>query len=243
MRVLDMFSCVGCHAIGMHRAGHQTVQFIEVNPARRRVLAQRFRETPIHDDVRTFDGARVRADIAFGGPPCQQTSVASAIHGYRSGQSLWPEMLRVVRDGAFPWVVVEQPTGNAEWEAQVAHDLIDTGRHVARFEFEARDTGAPYERRRVFILACTSLQRLEIAWTAGPSAIERVKRAANARGAWDADKLGTLRVDARSAGEMDRGRSRGRVERIEALGDSNPPGMAEVIGLMIRDATEARCAA
>lgn len=243
LRVLDLFSCVGCHAIGMHRAGHQTVQFIEVSPARRRVLAQRFPGIPIHDDVRTFDGASVHADIAFGGPPCQQTSVASAIHGYRSGESLWPEMLRVVRDGDFSWVVVEQPTGNAEWEAQVAHDLIDTGRHVARFEFEARDIGAPYERRRVFILACTSLQGLEIAWSAGPSAIDRVKRAADARGAWNADQLGTLRVDARSAGEMDRGRSRGRVERIEALGDSNPPGMAEVIGLMISDALLARSAA
>jgi len=32
---------------------------------------------------------------------------------------------------------------------------------------------------------------------------------------------------------MDRGRSRGRRERIEALGDSNPPEMAEVIGRAI----------
>lgn len=69
LRVLDLFSCVGCHAVGMHRAGHQTVQFVEFNPARSRVLAAQFPETPIHDDVRTFDGSSVRADIAFGGPP------------------------------------------------------------------------------------------------------------------------------------------------------------------------------
>jgi hypothetical protein len=41
-------------------------------------------------------------------------------------------------------------------------------------------------------------------------------------------------VDARSAGEFDRGQaSRERREWIEALGDSNPPHMAEAIGRAI----------
>lgn len=236
MRVLDLFSCVGCHAIGMHRAGFQTVQFVEWSAARRRVLAKQFPETPIHDDVHTFRGTGIRADIVVGGPPCQRTSKAAAIHGKRDGASLWPEMRRIVGEGRFSWVVVEQPPGDAQWEADCARDLLDLGYGVGRVEFEARDVGAPYERRRVFILACTSVSRLEVAWRSVPSAIESVARAANARGAWNPDQLAALRVDARSAGEMDRGRSRGRVERIEALGDSNPPEMAEVIGLAIKEA-------
>jgi hypothetical protein len=40
-------------------------------------------------------------------------------------------------------------------------------------------------------------------------------------------------VDAGSAGEMDRASAAIRRQRIEALGDSNPPHMAEVIGQAI----------
>lgn len=74
------------------------------------------------------------------------------------------------------------------------------------------------------------MSRLALAWAAVPREIDRVARAAAARGDWNAGELGALRVDARSAGEMERCASRGRRARIEALGDSNPPHMAEVIG-------------
>ena len=78
-----------------------------------------------------------------------------------------------------------------------------------------------------------SVPRLEIARRALPSAIEETKRAADARGDWNPDKLATLQVDARSAGE----RGMKRQEAIEALGDSNPPHMAEAIGRAIMVAT------
>jgi len=236
MRVLDLFSCIGNHKRGFDRAGDfETVAFVEASAWRRAKLAEFFPGIPIHDDVRTFRAPRGTADIVVGGPPCQRTSVAAAIHGYRDGQSLWPEMFRIGLDVGAEWFVVEQPTGNEEWEADVARDLAGAGYHSARLEFEGRDVGTPYERRRVFILACTSLPRLEVAWKAGPSAIERVKRAADARGTWDPSLLRTLPVDARSAGEFGRGASRERTEWIEALGDSNPPEMAEVIGLCIAE--------
>jgi DNA (cytosine-5)-methyltransferase 1 len=223
LRVLDLFSCVGAHKVGFSNAGSfRTVGFVECNALRRQILAARFPGVPVHDDVRSYQAQPGAADIIIGGPPCQQTSVASAIHGYRSGDSLWADMLRIGLDVGAEWFVVEQPPGNKKWEAQVAADLSRAGYHSAKLEFGACDVGAPYPRRRVFILASPSLPRLEIAWKAGPSAIERVKRAANARGAWSPDKLRTLRVDAQSAGEMDRSVSRLRKERIEALGDSNP---------------------
>jgi len=233
LRAIDLFSCIGCHALGFSRADIEPVQLIEINPARRRVLTVNFPGIPIHDDIRTYAPDPGSADIIFGGPPCQRTSVAAAIHGYRDGTSLWPHMLRIGLDVGAEWIVVEQPPGNAAWEAQVADDLAGSGRHVARVEFAARDVGAPYPRRRVYLISSTSLPRLEVAWSAIPREIERVARAADARGAWGPDQLGTLRVDAGSSGEMDRGRSRGRRERIEALGDSNPPEMAEVIGRAI----------
>lgn len=232
MIALDVFSCIGCHAIGFDRAGIKTAALCEINPWRRLRLREHWPETPIYDDVRNPISGR--ADIIIGGPPCQKTSVASAIHGYRSGESLWPHMLARGLDAGAEWFVVEQPPGNKEWEDAVSRDLAEHGYHVARVEFGASDIGAPYPRRRVYLVACTSLSRLEVAWSAVPSEIEHVARAADARADWDTGVLCSLPVAARDAGEMDRGpRSRERREWIEALGDSNPPHMAEVIGRAI----------
>jgi site-specific DNA-cytosine methylase len=232
MRTIDLFSCIGCHAIGFERAGLGTpIAMVEKREFRRSILADHFPGVPLFNDVETYEPER--ADLVFGGPPCQGTSVAAAIHGGRSGRTLWGDMLRVGLHARAEWIVVEQPPGHKTWEAQVCRDLSRADYHVAKFSFCACEVGAPYIRRRDYLLACTSLPRLEVAWKAGPRAIEEVARAANARGAWNTDKLGTLRVDARSAGEMERSQSEQRRERIEALGDSNPPEMAEVIGRCI----------
>lgn len=231
---LDLFSCIGCHAIGMERAGISTVALCEYRPERRAHLERIFPETPIHEDVRDFRGGVPRADIVIGGPPCQRTSVASAIHGYRSGESLWPYMLHAGLCSGADWFVVEQPPGNAAWESEVTLSLSQAGRHVSRIEFGASDIGAPYLRRRVYLIASTSLPRLEVARSAVPRAIESVQGTADARGDWDPDQLATLPVDARAAGEFDQGpASASRRAWIEALGDSNPPHMAEVIGRAI----------
>jgi len=234
MKSLDLFSCIGCHAIGFARVGIETVAFCENKEFRRVKLREQFPEIPIYEDVKTIRSFP-RCDIIIGGPPCQRTSNASAIHGYRSGESLWPYMLHIGLCSGAEWFVVEQPPGNAAWEAEVACSLSNTGRHVARFEFGCSDIGAPYLRRRVFMVACTSLSRLEIAGRSFSCAIDETKRAANARGDWNPDKLSTIPVDARAAGEFDCGpASRERRELIEALGDSNPPHMAEVIGRSIK---------
>lgn len=229
MNSLDLFSCLGCHAIGFERAGIETVAFCEVNEFRRGRLRERFPGKEIYDDVCDFLG--VPADIIIGGPPCQRTSVAAAVHGYRTGESLWTHQLRIGLNVGAEWFVVEQPPGNAKWEAEVASDLSRTGYHSARLEFSASDLGAPYLRRRVYILACADLSRLEVAWRSVPSAIEHVARSADARGDWCADQLASIPVDAGASGE----RGAERREWIEALGDSNPPHMAEVIGRAIME--------
>ena len=229
MKVLDLFSCVGCHALGMQRAGHDLTELCEINPWRRQVLAANFPGTPIHEDVCTV--GPVPADVCFGGPPCQETSVSAAIHGYRSGNTLFPAMLDASIASGCQWIVVEQPPGNRAWEAQVTVALSLAGYHSARFEFGARDVGAPYLRRRVYILACTSMSRLEVAWLAGPQAIERAKRAAASRGDWDPAAIPAFGMDTWRAERVHE-----RRERIEALGDSNPPAMAEAIGYMLAEA-------
>lgn len=233
IRVLDLFSCIGFHSLGLERASpdFEIVALCEANERRRQELERLHPGVPIYDDVRTLPV--IEADVVFGGPPCQRTSVAAAIHGKRDGHSLWPYMLCAGIDAGAEWIVVEQPPGNAAWEAQVNRQLSRSGYHVARFVFGAEDVGAPYPRRRVYLIACASLPRLEIAWQAGPSAIDRAKRAAAARGDWDPDTIPTFDLDSwRSEDVLE------RREAIEALGDSNPPAMAEVIGYMIHDAMQ-----
>lgn len=238
MLSLDLFSCIGCHAIGFERAGIKTIGLCEIDSWRREKLRERFPNTRMTKDVRDIEpNDYLHADIIIGGPPCQQTSKASAIHGRRTGESLWPHMLRICDVHRSAWVVVEQPPGNQAWEDEVVGGLSRTGRYVARFEFGSSEIGAPYLRRRVFLVASTSLPRLEIARQALPRAVEEVERAADARGDWDPDQLALIPVDARSADEFDRGpKSAERRMWIEALGDSNPPHMAEVIGRAIMTA-------
>lgn len=234
IRVLDVFSCVGFHALGLRQASPQfeIIALCEANERRRRVLAQMHPGVPLYDDIRTMPA--ISADVCFGGPPCQETSVAAAIHGYRSGASLWPYMFTAGLDAGVEWYVVEQPPGNKAWEAAVHRHLSRAGFHSARFEFGLSDLGGPYPRRRVYILACTSLPRLEVAWAARSSAIESATRSAASRGDWHPDTVPAFDLDAwRSEDVLE------RRERIEALGDSNPPAMAEVIGHMLSSAYEA----
>ena len=54
MRVLDLFSGIGGFSLGLKWAGMETVQFCEIDPWCRQVLAKNFPGVPIHDDIRTL---------------------------------------------------------------------------------------------------------------------------------------------------------------------------------------------
>ena len=233
IRVLDLFSNLGSHALGLSEAGDfRTIHFVEIEPRRREFLTRKFPGVPVHDDVRTFEGAL--CDLVIGGPPCQRTSVSAAIHGRRDGHTLWPDMFRVGLNSRAEWFVVEQPPGNTKWEAKVENDLARVGYHVARSEFAACDLGAPHIRRRVFILAHPCLARLSIAWQAIPQEIDRIARATVTGNPWREGPPRTLRVAHGPSGWLDRNAA------VEAIGDSNPPAMATVIGraIMIAETQE-----
>lgn len=229
----DVFSCIGGHAFGLHAAGpFQTIRFVEADAWRRKVLGRHFPKVPIYDDIHTAPTG-ITADIIVGGPPCQRTSALSAVHGYRTGATLWGEMLRHVQHGHYGWVVVEQPaSAGRAWFAQVAADLEATGRHVRRLDLTAFGLGAPHTRPRMFAIAHRDVSRLEIAWQAGPREAERIARGAASGNVWFSGPPGGLRVADGVSGGLDR-YSDGRQRRIEAIGDSNPPAMMTAIGRAI----------
>lgn len=236
MRAIDVFSCIGGHALGLQAAGVEVVGLCEIHPQRRAFLQDKFPQLRIHDDIRTLDAVRGGAHLLTGGPPCQQISVGSAIHGKRSGESLWSHMLRFARQLDPEWVVVEQPPGHAGWEETVRAGLDRAGWHSTRLHLSAFDLGAPHIRWRVFTLAHRSRTRLEIARLALPHEINRFKGGdtgtAPAGNLWNAGPPGALRVANGVSGWLDRNAA------VEAIGDSNPPGMMTVIARCILKAQE-----
>ena len=229
MNAVDLFSNIGGHALGFRDAEIQTCAFVEIDKGRQELLQYHFPNISVFNDVRNYVGPK-GIGILIGGPPCKKTSVAAAATGNRTGESLWPSMLRVGTNMEPEWFVVEQPPYATAWETKVAFDLAEIGYHTAKVEFSASDPGAPHIRRRVFILAHRCLARLALAWQAVPTSICRVKRTLIARHTWDKGPPRTLRVDAGISNWLDKNAA------IAAIGDANPPAMAEVIGLSIRAA-------
>lgn len=233
MKALDLFSCIGGHSIGLAAAGIETIAFCEKDEWRREILSMHFPGIDIYDDVDSTPA--LPADIYVGGPPCQGTSVAAAIHGTRDGRTLWPNMRRIVSEGTPPWVVVEQPPGHQEWEDQVQRSLEDLGYRVSWSSIEASSFGLLCRRRRRYAIACRDEARLEIARRSLASQIEQAERASSQRNARRVSVPRDLRVGhGVPAGVVGiTSETSERVRRIKAIGDSNPPVMMEAVGRAI----------
>lgn len=89
MRVASVCSSVGGLDLGLHRAGHETVSFCEVDPWRRTVLARHWPGVPTHPDLKELRASDIPPCALFvGGTPCQDLSNAgrrAGLDGERSG--------------------------------------------------------------------------------------------------------------------------------------------------------------
>jgi DNA (cytosine-5)-methyltransferase 1 len=140
-RMLDTFSGIGGFSLAAAWTGRiQTVQFIEIDPFCRRVLAKHWPEVPIHDDIRTFladtsdlrcngsttlaggigtgeggrrlrESAGGRLDLITGGFPCQPWSAAGKQQGTADDRDLWPELHRLVVSLRPRWGIFENVPG------------------------------------------------------------------------------------------------------------------------------------
>lgn len=199
MNHLDLFSGIGGFALAaswVWGEEHNIISFVEIDKYCQKVLKKHWPDVPIHDDIRTYRHDETKIDLLSGGPPCTATSVAAAIHGKRTGSTLWPEMGRVVEMVKPKWVIVEQPSGNKEWEDKVKKNLESYGYCVARFKRKASDCGLLHQRRRSIFVAHASCKRLLKISRVGKSC--QAKEAAwitPPRGAWRSARTGNCRVD------------------------------------------------
>lgn len=242
--VIDLFSGIGGFALGLHRAGFQTVQFCEVNPFCQKVLQKNFPGIPIHDDIRTLRWSGPRPFLVCGGFPCQDISVAgtgSGLAGKRSG--LWSEMLRVVREAKPSWVITENvPALRTRGADQVLSDLEEADYTAEPLVVGAWAVGAIHKRQRVWVVAHANGIRLQErsphrlngvpvgqAWSAakGKQGWERMecwlKQTVRA-GDWSEPPSPVLGVDDGVPA---------RVDRITALGNSVVPQIPELLGRWI----------
>jgi len=176
LRELALFAGAGGGILGGHLLGWRTVCAVEWEPYPASVLAARQNDGllpafPIWDDVRTFDGRPWRGivDVVSGGFPCQDISAAGAgagIDGERSG--LWREMARIVGEVRPRFVFVENsPLLVGRGLVRVLADLAEMGFDVRWGIVGASDVGAPHRRKRCWVVADATSNRLEERETAG----------------------------------------------------------------------------
>jgi DNA (cytosine-5)-methyltransferase 1 len=156
----------------MQRQGVKVVASVEIDKKCQEVLAHRFPDSKIFDDVTTVKGSDLIAagftpstGIITGGFPCQDLSVAgkrAGLAGERSG--LFWEIARIVEETQTEYFVIENVPGllssnNGADFGVVLGTMADLGYSLGWRVLDAQHFGVPQRRRRVFIVGRRSTDR------------------------------------------------------------------------------------
>ncbi len=156
MRFVDICSGIGGFALGLTRAGMTPEAFCEIDPFCRDVLRKHWPDVPIHPDLEKFDGHSYRrsARLICAGLPCQPYSKIGEQRGEDDDRALWPEFMRVIREGRFDWVFTENVADVVYMALDgMLADLESEGYRVWSFVVPACSLGAWHRRKRLFIVA------------------------------------------------------------------------------------------
>jgi DNA (cytosine-5)-methyltransferase 1 len=156
LRVLDLFSGVGCFSRGLEATGgFRTDAFCETDPEARRVLERHWYDVPIFPDVRTLTGLAVQADVICGGFPCQDISQAGTrkgLEGSRSG--LWFEFQRLIGEVRPAYAIIENVTAlRRRGLGTILRALMALGYDAEWHCVPAAYIGAPDIRDRLWLIA------------------------------------------------------------------------------------------
>ena len=160
MKVLDLFSGIGGFALGLERAGMETVAFCEYDEKARLVLNKHWPDVPMYNDVRTLAGEQLEKDgitdigLICGGYPCQSFSVAGKREGQADDRHLWPEFFRLIKEIRPTWIIAENVAGHINMGLEdVLADLESEGYQCQTFLIPACAVDAQHRRDRVWIIA------------------------------------------------------------------------------------------
>ena len=162
---VSLFAGIGGFDLAMQRQGVKVVASVEIDKKCQEVLAHRFPESKIFDDVTTVKGSDLIAagftpstGIITGGFPCQDLSVAgkrAGLAGARSG--LFWEIARIVDETQTEYFVIENVPGllssnNGADFGVVIGTMADIGYSLGWRVLDAQHFGVPQRRKRVFIV-------------------------------------------------------------------------------------------
>jgi len=119
---------------------------------------------PIWTDLKTFpwDSFRHRVDILTGGYPCQPFSAAGKRLGTDDPRHLWPFIADGIRILRPKLCFFENVEGHISLGLrEVIEELGSIGYKTTWGIFSASEVGAPHQRKRVFIMAHRSGERLQ----------------------------------------------------------------------------------
>src|SRR5258708_39392994 len=109
MRVAGLFAGIGGFELGLHRAGHETIQLCEIKREACAVLARKFPDIPIAPDIVRLPSLPRGTELVCAGFPCQDLSQAGKTNGLDGENSgLIYEVFRLLnKRPRIPWVVLE----------------------------------------------------------------------------------------------------------------------------------------
>jgi len=239
VKVLDLFSGIGGFALGLEKAGFETVAFCEMEPYCQKVLAKHWPEVPIYDDIRRVTADRlirdgIRPDVITGGFPCQDISAAgkqAGIDGERSG--LWAELARLIGEVQPRYAIMENVTNlisgdSGRWFGRVLGGLAQVGYDAEWHCIPASHIGAPHQRDRVWVIAYPQCERQQRQGQYLESLSAKTDKD------WQASRL----VDAFQAGRLpyvcrEHDGLSATSHRLKALGNAVVPQIPELIGKAI----------
>jgi DNA (cytosine-5)-methyltransferase 1 len=157
--IAGLFAGVGGLERGLARAGHETALLCENDPGAMAVLASRFEEPDLHEDVCTLRRLPRETTLLAAGFPCQDLSQAGravGIAGARSG--LVAEVFRLIEKHRTPWVLLENVPFMLQLGRGEAMNVITTTLEALNYRWayrvvDTRSFGLPQRRRRVYLVA------------------------------------------------------------------------------------------
>ena len=165
-KILDGFAGIGGFSYAAHKivGGFETTQFIEIDKFCQKLLAKRFPNIPIHDDVRTFTANPGEFDVFCSGFPCQDISVAGLQKGItketRSG--LFFEVIRIIRMVRPKFVVLENVAAILNNGLDIVlGELSEAGYDAEWAIVSCEDMGGCHRRQRWWCIAYPSSKGLE----------------------------------------------------------------------------------
>ena len=158
LRHVDLCSGIGGFALGFEWAKLSTpVQFCDIEPWSRKILAQHWPHVPIATDVKELanDPERLvrECDIITAGYPCQPFSVAGRQKGEEDPRHIYPYISKIIASKRPSWVVFENVSGHiALGLDKVLADLALKDYATRVFVIPAAAIGAPHRRDRLWII-------------------------------------------------------------------------------------------